>query len=282
MKNQQEWLIVKYLFSHLEEFKKFKNDPQTAVITDIDGTISQIVSKPDEAVITPEMRNVLTRLADKFKLVAVISGRPVKDAQNIVGVDNLLYVGSHGLEYLKNGKIHVEEEVESYVPIIKEIARLLEEKDSCNIEGIFFEDKGLCFSIHYRLCKEPEKAREIILNSIEDVLKTSRNDNGCENLKINEGRKIVEIRPPIGYDKGTILEKLTSENQIKKLVYLGDDVTDNDAFSKLNQLKRKNKMDGESLLVLSEEIPDYLKKNASFFVKNVDEVQKFFKWLLND
>lgn len=273
---------MKYLFSHLEEFEKFKNDPETAVITDIDGTISQIASKPAEAVVTLEMRNVLTRLADKFKLVAVISGRPVKDAQKIVGVDNLLYVGNHGLEYLKNGKIHVEEEIERYVPIIKEIARKIEENNSCNIKGILFEDKDLCFSIHYRLCKEPEKAREIILNSIEDALKTTKNDNRYENLKIKEGRKIVEIRPPIGYDKGTILEKLTSENQVKKLVYFGDDITDNDAFSKLNQLKSGNKFDGESVLVLSEEIPDYLKKNASFFVKNVEEVQKFFKWLLND
>jgi trehalose 6-phosphate phosphatase len=274
--------MMKYLFSHLEEFEKFKNDPETAVITDIDGTISQIVSKPDEAVVTSKMRNFLTRLADKFKLVAVISGRPVKDAQKIVGVDNLLYVGSHGLEYMKNGKIHVEEEVERYVPIIKEVACKLEEEDSCNIEGVLFEDKGLCFSIHYRLCEEPEKAREIILDSLEDALKTTKNDNRCENLKIKEGRKIVEIRPPIGYDKGTILEKLTSENHVEKLVYFGDDITDNDAFSKLNQLKCENKLDGESVLVLSEEIPDYLKKNASFFVENVDEVQKFFKWLLND
>ena len=275
-------MIVKYLFSHLEEFEKFKNDPKTAVISDIDGTISQIVSKPDEAVVTPEMRNVLTRLVDKFKLVAVISGRPVRDARKIVGVDNLIYVGSHGLEYMKNGGVHVEEEVERYVPIIKEIARKLEEEDSCNIEGVLFEDKDLCFSIHYRLCKEPEKAREIILDSLEDALKTIKNDNRYENLKIKEGRKIVEIRPPIGYDKGTILEKLTSENQIGKVVYFGDDITDNDAFSKLNQLKCENKIDGEPVLVLSEEIPDYLKKNASFFVKNVDEVQKFFKWLAED
>lgn len=283
--------MAKYIFSHFEEFEKFKEDSKTAVITDVDGTISRIAPKPDEAVVTTEMRNILTRLADKFKLVAVVSGRSVEDVRKLLGLDNVLYVGNHGLEYMKDGKIQFEPEVERYIPIVKKAARTLQKDKSCSMEGVFLEDKGVCFCVHYRMCSEPEKTRKKLLKSIESAVKTA-NEEGLEKLSIKEGRKVLEIKPQAGYDKGTILEKIVLKNHVEKALYLGDDITDNDAFCKIKELKdvdggsalkeHEKDFDGESILVLSGEIPDYLKKNTSFFVKNVDEVQKFFEWLAED
>ena len=283
--------MAKYIFSHLEEFEKFKEDSKTAIITDVDGTISRIAPKPDEAVVTTEMKNILTLLANKFKLVAVVSGRSVEDVKKLVGLDNVLYVGNHGLEYLRDGKIQFEPEVERYIPIVKKAARTLQEDKSCSMEGVLLEDKGVCFCVHYRMCSEPEKTRKKLLKSIESAVKTAK-EEGLEKLSIKEGRKVLEIKPPAGYDKGTILEKIVLKNHVEKVLYLGDDITDNDAFCKIKELRdvdgksvlkeREKGFDGESILVLSGEIPYYMKKNASFFVKNVDEVQKFFEWLAED
>ena len=61
---------------------------------------------------------------------------------------------------------------------------------------------------------------------------------------------------------------------------MGDDITDFDAFTKLKELEKIGKIKTASILVLSSEIPDYVKNSSLFYVNSVDEVQRFFKWLL--
>lgn len=264
---------LKYLFDHLDEFEEFRKDKKTAVITDIDGTISKIVLDPDEAMITQIMRETLLKLVNKFQLVGIVTGRNVKNAKEMLEVDGLLYIGSHGLEYLKNDEIYIEPEVEEYLPLIKKVAQDIQTEELCNINNILFQEKGLCFTVHYRKCEDPEGTRRKILDAINKL-------EGLENFKITEGRKVVEIRPKIGHDKGTILEKLIFENSIEKIIYSGDDVTDVDAFNKLKELKGEGKVNGVGIVVVSEEVPEFVKENASYYVNGVDEVQKFFNWLL--
>jgi trehalose 6-phosphate phosphatase len=266
---------LKYLFDHLDEFERFKKDEKTAVITDIDGTISKIVLDPDKAVISQIMKNTLEKLVNKFQLVGVITGRNVKNAKEMLEVDGLLYIGSHGLEYLKNDKSYIEPEVEKYLPLIEKVAHDIQTEELSNIKNILFQEKGICLSVHYRNCEDPEGTHRKILDALNEL-------EGLENFKITEGRKVVEVRTKIGYNKGTILEKIVFENEIEKIIYLGDDVTDVDAFNKLKELKKDGKVDGVGIVVVSEEVPEYVKEDASFYVNGVDEVQKFFSWLLED
>ena len=251
----------------------FKNDNSTAIVTDIDGTISEIAPTPKEAVVTDSMRRELVNLKDKFSLVAVISGRSALNAREMVGVDGILYVGNHGLEFLKDGELFMYPEVEKYLPQIKKTGKKLKEGDLSCINGLLFEDKGICFSIHYRLCDPSENVREKILNNL-------KNEPACKNLKISEGRCLVELKPPLGCDKGTILSNIIEQSNLEKIIYLGDDITDDDAFKRLKNLENQDKIEGVSVLVLSTEIPTYVKKDSSFFVNGVDEILKFFKWLL--
>lgn len=263
---------LKYLFDHLDEFERFRKDKKTAVITDIDGTISKIVLDPDKAVISRIMKNTLRKLVNKFQLVGIITGRNVRNAKEMLEVDGLLYIGSHGLEYLKDDEIYIEPEVEEYLPIIKKVAQDIQTEELCSIKDILFQEKGICLSVHYRKCEDPEGTRRKILDVINEL-------EGLENFKITEGRKVVDIRPKIGHDKGTILEKLVFENAVEKIIYLGDDVTDVDAFNKLKKLKGEGKVNGVGIVVVSEEVPEFVKENASFYVNGVEEVQKFFSWL---
>ena len=264
----------KYLFNHLDELEEFKNDNKTSIITDIDGTISKIVSTPMEATVSGDMKNRIAKLLDKYPLTGVVTGRSIENALDMLEIRELIYIGNHGLEYLKNGEIHIDSDVEKYIPLIKELADEIKAKLK-DKDCILFQDKRLSFTVHYRLCDNADEIREIALNII-SKLEVSKQ------LKIAEGRKVIEIRPPIGHDKGTIIEKLILENNIKKIVYLGDDITDADAFSKLNELKRINKVKSVNIVVFSKETPDFVKQNADFYVKNVDEIQKFFDWLTDN
>lgn len=218
------------------------------------------------------MRIEIGKLKEKFSMVAVISGRSALDARNMLKIEGILYIGNHGMEFLENNQIFRPPEVEEYLSQIKRISSKIKSGNLSKIAGVKFENKDVCFSIHYRLCKSPEKTRETILSSLNQ-------EKDCNNLKISEGRKLVEIKPPLEYDKGTVLDYIIKKNELSKIIYLGDDITDVDAFDKLKELKKLKKVDSATILVFSAEIPAYVKENADFFVKSVDEVQKFFKWL---
>lgn len=265
--------MPKYLFDNLKYLEAFKEDTSTSIITDIDGTISKIAPTPNEALVTNSMRETLVKLNEKFKLVAVISGRSVENARKMVDVEGLLYVGNHGLEFLKDEQLYVRPEVEKYLPQIKKMGQKIEMGDLSCINGLIFEDKGICYSIHYRLSDSSENAREKILTTLIA-------DPECKKMKISEGRCLIELKPPVSYDKGTILDEIIQEYHLKKIIYLGDDITDLDAFRTLKKLENEGKISNARVLVISPEIPPYVKKGSSFYVNDVDEVLKFFQWLL--
>ncbi|MDP3066146.1 MAG: trehalose-phosphatase [Methanobacteriaceae archaeon] len=267
--------MAKYVFDHWSSFEKFKNDAATAIITDIDGTISVIAPTPQAAQVSQPMRLELEKLKKKYDLVVVLSGRSVEDARQMVGVEGILYIGNHGLEFMKNGKRYVDPGVEIYLSMIREALNTVKENPSCNIEGILREDKGISFSVHYRLCKDPEDVRKSILGVLE-------NRGISKDLKITEGKKVIEIRPPKGFNKGQIIEKLINEHYIKKVVYLGDDITDTNAFFELRELEKKNNIQGASILIVSNEIGEDVKKSAQYYLNSVAEVQNFFQWLSED
>jgi len=262
---------LKYLFKHLDELESFKEDYNSAIITDIDGTISEIVATPSQAVVHPEIKDTMEKIADKFKYTGVMTGRSINNALEMVGSKKLIYIGNHGLEQYKNGKIIIDPEVNKYIPLIKKLAEDIE-KQLSEYNCILFQDKKLSFTVHYRLCENGEEIRKKALKAIKSIKES-------KSLKIAEGRKVIEIRPPIGHDKGTILQKFISDNNIKKIIYLGDDITDSDAFKKLNELKDKKGVESFTIVVISKETPNYVKESADFYVNSVGEVHKFLKWL---
>lgn len=264
--------MSRYLFDHLEELEEFKNDNKSTILTDIDGTISEITSTPEEAVITPSMKKELSKLKEKFRMVGVISGRSVKNAKSMVGIDGILYVGNHGMEYVNNGEIFIDPEAVKYLGNIKKNAEQLKNSELSKINGLMFEDKGICISIHYRKCKLQEDVRKKIIDAVNSI--------DTNEMKLTEGRKLVELKPPISRDKGFIIEKIMEKYDLDRIIYLGDDVTDFDAFTKLKELEKTGKIRTASILVLSSEIPDYVKSSSLFYVNSVYEVQRFFKWLL--
>jgi trehalose 6-phosphate phosphatase len=182
---------------------------------------------PAAAVVDARIRDSLRRLARVLRLVAVISGRGALDAHRIVGVDGLVYVGNHGLERLDRGALLWDAAAEPVRPGLARTVRALRQV-LADEPGVIVEDKGATASVHYRLSPDSERVGPAIRRLVEDV---------ADDLRITEGKMVVEIRPPIDVSKGTIVRQLVGEHHLAGVVYLGDDRTDVDAFRALRALR---------------------------------------------
>ncbi len=265
--------MPKNLLDNLKEIEKYKN-PETIIVTDIDGTISSIKTLPHQAVIKNNMKGTLNNIQQKFKLLSIITGRSLKDALEMINIEGILYIGNHGMEYQRNNEIVTDKKTLKYIPKINELYKKLKNESNLKQHGIILENKNACITIHYRTAQDTQSARKTILKTLKNIQTT-------EGLQIKEGRKIIEVRPPIGNDKGKIINKIVKNYEAKKLIYLGDDITDVDAFREISKLSTEKNIEGTSILVRSDETPEFVKKSAEYYVNSVDEVEIFLNWLLN-
>jgi trehalose 6-phosphate phosphatase len=247
---------------------------RAGLVTDVDGTISPIVARPEEARVLPRAREALLGLRDLLSLVAVVSGRSVADARNMVGVDGLVYVGNHGLEvWGRNGP----ETVPEARPWVPRLAAVLGEvtvrlKDS-RVEiasegaerGVLIENKGATASLHYRLAPDREQARRTLLEILARAAVTS-------GLRIEEGRMVINLLPPLMVTKGSAVSWLVREHRIDRLVYLGDDITDAHAFKALAVLRQTEGIHTLGIGVVGPETPPSVRQLADAAVPSVEAV----------
>jgi trehalose 6-phosphate phosphatase len=185
---------------------------RAAILLDVDGTLAPIVARPQDARVPEHTRSVLVSLVGRYRLVGCISGRPSADAEAVVGVDGIRYVGEHGLE--------LEPEAEHW-------ARRLE-AFRCSAGWPAEPGKRLTLSFHYRNAIDPAEA--------ERVLRAVAADAEAQGLRIRWGRRVLEIRPPVDADKGTAVAHLLRDAGAAAALYAGDDTTDIDAFTGLDGL----------------------------------------------
>ncbi len=247
------------------------------LVTDMDGTISHIAETPEAAVVTPRNRQLLGTMVLMLPLVAAVSGRSARDLQARVAVPGVVYIGNHGLERWENGGRTINENVRQYR---RALAAALDELRPKMTVGMWIEDKYATASIHYRLTPNPEKAVQQLDPIIQDVV--SRHG-----LKVNSGRRLFEIRPPIEANKGTALEELVDEYKLDAVIYLGDDLTDVDAMQKARELRTEDRCKAVNVGVVptatdgDTEIEKTVRGASDMIVKDVNDVEAFLGWLLN-
>jgi trehalose 6-phosphate phosphatase len=213
-------------------------------------------------------RRYLSELVDNLDLVAVISGRPLTEVMGMVGVEGLAYVGNHGLEMWIRGVPQMWPGSEQYVKTIADAVDAI--KDMAETEGLYVENKGLTASIHYRNSSNPDAAKSMILAAVTPL-------TGQYGLRMTEGRMVVELRPDIDVDKGAALAFLVESYGLSGLIYIGDDVTDIDAFKALHDSEVK----GVAIGVGSDEAPPELYNEADYVVYGVSDVERFLVWLVD-
>jgi trehalose 6-phosphate phosphatase len=240
-------------------------DPgRAAILCDVDGTLAPIVDDPDDAVVPEPARAVLRSLAARYRLVACISGRRASAARRMVGVDELTYLGNHGLERLDPGQVEP-----SLDPALRHrgtaaagfVARL----DSSRLDGcgLRFEDKGPIQAIHWRTAPDPElaesRAREVAELASE------------QGLHPHFGRKVLELRPVAEVHKGTAVRGILAESGVAAALFGGDDTTDLDAFAALQELTASERLGhAVCVAVASEEGPGELQARADLVVDGPD------------
>jgi trehalose 6-phosphate phosphatase len=233
------------------------------LLTDIDGTISELVAHPEDAVVEDRARAALSRIAERFELVGAVTGRAAEDALNIVCLNQLTYSGNHGMEIWHNGKLEQSPVAARFTP---KITQLLDRLDTPRkYPEIFVEHKGLTASIHYRNAENPERAKELLLREV--------NPQADElGLKITEGQMVIEVRPPVNLSKGTSVIELIDTFNLDGLVYIGDDSTDVDAFRSLDERRKQTGMAFYSIGVIRDSTPPEVSEFANATVSGVGGV----------
>ena len=195
------------------------------VFLDYDGTITPIMPHPEQAIISEEMRQVILNLS-QVTPAGIVSGRDKHNIQKLLNLPNLYYIGNHGfdIEGPPPDSIHYEVGIE-YLPILKKCYRELQSNLS-KIPGLQFEPKRLTDTIHYRFTAEKD---------VDLLFKITRHTvDNYPQLKISTGKKVLEIRPNVDWDKGKAVQWLAGilgfNQPNTRILYLGDDLTDEDAF----------------------------------------------------
>src|SRR3954447_26932391 len=222
---------------------------EAGLVLDFHGGLAPIVERPEDAQPPTETRAELERLVPRYALVGVISGRAGEDVRARVGVDGIVYVGSHGLELNPDaerwrGRIR---DFTSGVPWAEHHTEL----------------KGLTVAFHFRDATDEQAA----VRELEEVAARAT-DQG---LVARFGRKVLEVLPPIGANKGTAVRHLLAGAGLRRALVAGDDTTDIDAFRALDELECALRV-----AVVSPESPSLLRESAELCVDGTDE---FFRLL---
>ncbi|MBU3751137.1 MAG: trehalose-phosphatase, partial [Mycobacterium sp.] len=194
-----------------------------AIFFDFDGTLSEIVDQPGAAALVPGADAALRSLAALYP-VAVLSGRGLADIRDRVGIPGLWYAGSHGFEILgPDGTQHDNEDAAQAIPLLQAAAAELTAQLAA-VPGVVVEHKRYAVAVHYR------NAAPTDIAAVTAAVHTVGNRSG---LKVTAGRKVVELRPKVQWNKGRTLEWIADQvagEEPLLPIFVGDDLTDEDGF----------------------------------------------------
>jgi trehalose 6-phosphate phosphatase len=236
-----------------------------AVFLDYDGTLTPIVERPEDAVISDGMRDVVQRLARRCT-VCVVSGRDRAVVQDLMGIHDLVVAGSHGFDIWSPDQGTIEHDVATdYEDLLAEVTRRLRHELQ-GIDGALVEPKKASVAAHYRLVAPSARAR------VEEVVEQLLAKHP-EELKVTPGKMVYELQPKIEWDKGRavlyLLEALHLDGDEVVPLYFGDDITDEHAFEALAGR-------GIGVFVGNPDDPEVADRTtaADFVLASIDEVEQ--------
>jgi trehalose 6-phosphate phosphatase len=227
----------------------------SALITDIDGTISPIVLVPDQATVGDTIKECLASLRSRLDLVAVITAREEPVARRMIGLDGLTYVGNYALDGDHGGWA-------GYAGALASAKQAL-----VSMPCVAVEEKGVSFALHYRNC-EDAGVREQLMSLAQPLA----DGNGG---KLLQGKKVIELVPRSLPDKGTAIGRLIDEHGIRGLVYLGDDISDIAVFRELARRSDRDGLKAAGIAVVDDETDDEVRQSATLHLDGVTQVEEF-------
>jgi trehalose 6-phosphate phosphatase len=258
-----------------EALAPLRADPaRAAILFDIDGTLAPIVEHAADARVPERTRQLLAEVARRYGVVACVSGRRASEARAMVAIGTISYLGSHGAEILRAGWTEpvVDPEIQDWAERIHEFAR---EADTADLRRrrVRLEDKGTIVAFHWRGAPDEAAAERAV-----QEIAASAQQRG---LAVHWGRKVLEVRPPVQFDKGLGIAALLRGTEIEAAVYVGDDATDLDAFRGLRTMVEKGALQTAlCVAVRSDEAPEELAREADLTVDGPGGVRGLLEALL--
>jgi trehalose 6-phosphate phosphatase len=252
---------MKYLIHSLEKMKSKAARAKTVyVMVDYDGTITPIVKYPSLAKMPADTRELLRSLAlIDGCVVAVVSGRSLRDLMSLVRIRQAYYIGNHGLQISGPGLNFTHSTARRLSHGLPGLALELKEKLG-GIRGLLIEEKGMTISVHYR---------NVSVSSVPRVLRiVSEAVRERKGFQLTRGKKVIEFRPRVDWNKGSATSWFMRRFGPGFPLYFGDDVTDEDAFATIR---------GGMTVLVSE---TKRSSRARYYVKSVHEVQYVLAFLL--
>uniref|UniRef100_A0A0A1XDM0 Alpha,alpha-trehalose-phosphate synthase [UDP-forming] A n=3 Tax=Zeugodacus cucurbitae TaxID=28588 RepID=A0A0A1XDM0_ZEUCU len=237
-----------------------------ALLLDYDGTLAPIAPHPDLATLSPEIKNVLFKLSNHSDVyVAVISGRNVDNVKRMVGIEGITYAGNHGLEILHpDGSKFVHPMPIEFEDKVSLLLKALQ--DSVCRDGAWVENKGALLTFHYR--ETPAELRPAMIEKARGLIIKY-------GFKATEAHCALEARPPVQWNKGraSIYILRTSFgvdwSERIKIIYVGDDLTDEDAMVALKGMARTFRVTSS----------DIVRTAADHRLPSTDSVYTLLKWV---
>ena len=251
---------------------------ETALLLDVDGTIAPIVGDAADASVPVEVKRTLVEMGRGFGLLGCVSGRTAEDAKRVVGVAAITYIGCHGSEVLMPGMVEadVDPQLDLWADPVNELA--IEAMRELSPIGVRREEKGAIAALHWRGASDEYSAREGLSRIADEAIRRG--------LAIHWGRKVLELRTPVPFDKGRAIESLISGRinrgqVLTTVIYAGDDSTDLDAFAAIDRMLAAGMIErGVKVAVVSDEGPPALAESADLRVDGPEGMAELLESLL--
>ena len=243
---------------------------RTAFFFDFDGTLSAIGPDPEKVRPVDDAPEALAALAERAAYCAVVSARPVDFlAKQLHAVPGMELHGLYGLEFSADGGATVSTlpAAAPYRPVIDEAAKAAQ----ADLPGALVEHKGLSCAVHYR--NNPRLA---------DAVEWWATDYAAEHgLKVQRGRMVVELKPPVERDKGHVVREVLE--RLPDLVggwFFGDDLGDRPAFAALAERAGREPEFTAVRVAIANPEGDPLADAADLMLAGPDEVPGLVRRLL--
>jgi trehalose 6-phosphate phosphatase len=254
----------------LEPLRSSPDD--SGILLDFDGTLSPIVDIPSEAAPLEGVGEVLEQLADRYRAVAVVSGRSAQQLLDRLGSAVDIW-GVHGAERVVDGAVTVSSLAAEHETLMSEVlAETNAAVAKLGLTGVLVEDKRVVVVLHYRAAPN----RAVAADAVTQLAQLLAEKHG---LTTAAGRLALELRPPLDLSKGHVVTQVVREAGLMNALFAGDDLVDLSGFDALDEVAARG---GHAVRVAvrSEEAPPQLLERADLTVDGPAGVAELLQRLL--